>query len=69
VFAGKGIGEIADYEEAIIRRLDRKPGTYQGQTRAFLLTRDRRNHDGDDEDDDDDDEADDEDDEDDDRDE
>jgi hypothetical protein len=24
-FAGKGIGEIADYEEAIIRRLDRKP--------------------------------------------
>ena len=25
VFAGKGIGEIADYEEAIIRRLDRKP--------------------------------------------
>ena len=23
--AGKGIGEIADYEEAIIRRLDRKP--------------------------------------------
>ena len=25
VFAGKGITEIADYEEAIIRRLDRKP--------------------------------------------
>ena len=25
VFAGKGIAEIADYEEAIIRRLDRKP--------------------------------------------
>src|SRR3989475_4937388 len=25
VFAGKGIGEVADYEEAIIRRLDRKP--------------------------------------------
>lgn len=25
VFAGKGIGEIADYEETIIRRLDRKP--------------------------------------------
>jgi pimeloyl-ACP methyl ester carboxylesterase len=25
VFAGKGISEIADYEEAIIRRLDRKP--------------------------------------------
>src|SRR2546427_1749194 len=25
VFAGKGIGEIADHEEAIIRRLDRKP--------------------------------------------
>jgi non-heme chloroperoxidase len=25
VFARKGIGEIADYEEAIIRRLDRKP--------------------------------------------
>src|SRR6266536_6269251 len=25
VIAGKGIGEIADYEEAIIRRLDRKP--------------------------------------------
>jgi hypothetical protein len=25
VFAGKGIGEIADYEEAIIRRLNRKP--------------------------------------------
>ena len=27
VFAGKGIGEIADYEEAIIRRLNRKPVT------------------------------------------
>ena len=25
VFAGKGIGEIADHHEAIIRRLDRKP--------------------------------------------
>ena len=25
MFAGKGIGEIADYEEAIIRRLNRKP--------------------------------------------
>ena len=25
VFAGKGITQIADYEEAIIRRLDRKP--------------------------------------------
>ncbi len=25
VFAGKGIAEIADYEEGIIRRLDRKP--------------------------------------------
>jgi non-heme chloroperoxidase len=25
VFAGKGIGEVADYEEGIIRRLDRKP--------------------------------------------
>lgn len=25
VFAGKSIGEIADYEEGIIRRLDRKP--------------------------------------------
>src|SRR4030095_2074304 len=25
VFAGKGISEIADYEEALIRRLDRKP--------------------------------------------
>src|ERR671937_2181822 len=25
VFAGKGIGEIADHQEAIIRRLDRKP--------------------------------------------
>ena len=25
MFAGKGIAEIADYEEAIIRRLDRKP--------------------------------------------
>jgi pimeloyl-ACP methyl ester carboxylesterase len=25
VFAGKGISEIADYEEGIIRRLDRKP--------------------------------------------
>src|ERR1700761_3619749 len=24
-FAGKGIGEVADYEESIIRRLDRKP--------------------------------------------
>src|SRR3954454_15646953 len=25
VFAGKGIGAIADYEEQIIRRLERKP--------------------------------------------
>src|SRR6267378_3249670 len=25
VFAGKGIGAIADYEQAFIRRLDRKP--------------------------------------------
>src|SRR5712671_7681262 len=25
VFAGKGIGEIADYQESIIRRLERNP--------------------------------------------
>ena len=25
VLAGKGIQQIADYEEAVIRRLDRKP--------------------------------------------
>src|SRR5262249_42034684 len=25
VFAGKGIGEVADYQESIIRMLDRKP--------------------------------------------
>src|SRR5690348_4885960 len=37
VFAGKGIGEIADYEEAIIRRLDRKP-VIVGHSFGGLLT-------------------------------
>ena len=37
VFAGKGIGEIADYEEAIIRRLDRKPVVI-GHSFGGLLT-------------------------------
>ena len=37
VFAGKGIGEIADYEEAIIRRLDRKPAII-GHSFGGLLT-------------------------------
>jgi non-heme chloroperoxidase len=37
VFAGKGIGEIADYEEAIIRRLDRKP-VVTGHSFGGLLT-------------------------------
>ena len=37
VFAGKGIGEIADYEEAIIRRLDRKP-VIIGHSFGGLLT-------------------------------
>jgi pimeloyl-ACP methyl ester carboxylesterase len=36
-FAGKGIGEIADYEEAIIRRLDRKP-VIIGHSFGGLLT-------------------------------
>jgi non-heme chloroperoxidase len=37
VFAGKGIGEIADYEEAIIRKLDRKPVVI-GHSFGGLLT-------------------------------
>ncbi len=37
VFAGKGIGEIADYEAAIIRRLDRKP-VIIGHSFGGLLT-------------------------------
>src|SRR5438128_10785344 len=37
VFAGKGIGEIADHEEAIIRRLDRKPVVI-GHSFGGLLT-------------------------------
>jgi len=37
VFAGKGITEIADYEEAIIRRLDRKPVVI-GHSFGGLLT-------------------------------
>src|SRR5246127_4994711 len=37
VFAGKGIGEIADYEEAIIRRLRRKP-VIIGHSFGGLLT-------------------------------
>ena len=37
VFAGKGIGAIADYEEAIIRRLDRKP-VIIGHSFGGLLT-------------------------------
>src|SRR5262249_57497459 len=37
VFAGKGIGQIADYEEAIIRRLDRKP-VIIGHSFGGLLT-------------------------------
>jgi len=37
VFAGKGIGEIADYEEAIIRQLDRKP-VIIGHSFGGLLT-------------------------------
>jgi len=37
VFAGKGIKEIADYEEAIIRRLDRKP-VIIGHSFGGLLT-------------------------------
>ena len=37
VFAGKGIGEIADYEEWIIRRLDRKPVVI-GHSFGGLLT-------------------------------
>src|SRR2546430_14604471 len=36
-FAGKGISEIADYEEAIIRRLDRKP-VIIGHSFGGLLT-------------------------------
>jgi pimeloyl-ACP methyl ester carboxylesterase len=36
-FAGKGIGEIADYQEAIIRRLDRKPVVI-GHSFGGLLT-------------------------------
>src|SRR5260370_4752086 len=37
VFAGKGIGEIADYEETIIRHLDRKPEVI-GHSFGGLLT-------------------------------
>ncbi len=37
VFAGKGIGEIADYEERLIRRLDRKP-VIVGHSFGGLLT-------------------------------
>jgi pimeloyl-ACP methyl ester carboxylesterase len=37
VLAGKGIGEIADYEESIIRRLDRKP-VIIGHSFGGLLT-------------------------------
>src|SRR5262245_34310109 len=37
VFAGKGIREIADYEEAIMRRLDRKP-VIIGHSFGGLLT-------------------------------
>src|SRR5262245_58532025 len=37
VFAGKGIAQIADYEEAIIRRLDRKP-VIIGHSFGGLLT-------------------------------
>jgi pimeloyl-ACP methyl ester carboxylesterase len=37
VFAGKGIGEIADYEEAIIRMLDRNPVVI-GHSFGGLLT-------------------------------
>ena len=37
MFAGKGIGEIAEYEEAIIRRLDRKP-VIIGHSFGGLLT-------------------------------
>jgi pimeloyl-ACP methyl ester carboxylesterase len=37
VFAGKGIGEIADHHEAIIRRLERKPAVI-GHSFGGLLT-------------------------------
>jgi len=37
VFAGKGIGEIADYQEGIIRRLERKPVVI-GHSFGGLLT-------------------------------
>jgi non-heme chloroperoxidase len=37
VFAGKGIGEIADYQERIIRRLDKKPAII-GHSFGGLLT-------------------------------
>ena len=37
VFAGKGISQIADYEEAIIRRLDQKP-VIMGHSFGGLLT-------------------------------
>jgi non-heme chloroperoxidase len=37
VFAGKGIGEIADHQEAVIRRLDRKPVVI-GHSFGGLLT-------------------------------
>ena len=38
VFAGKGIGQVADYEEEIIRRLDRKPVVI-GHSFGGLMTR------------------------------
>src|ERR1700740_118960 len=37
VFAGKGIGQIADYEQAVIRRLNRKP-VIMGHSFGGLLT-------------------------------
>ena len=40
--AGKGIGEIADYEERIIRRLNRKP-VIIGHSFGGLLTMSRLN--------------------------
>jgi non-heme chloroperoxidase len=36
-FAGKGVGEVADYQEGIIRRLDRKPAVI-GHSFGGLLT-------------------------------
>ena len=46
VFAGKGLREIADYEEAFIRRLKRKPviigHSFGGLLTMILADRDRR---------------------------